>query len=87
MRAFHCINEAKLPSVCAARQEPERALLKESLMQAAVSALLCVGEAGRKSAKEIAERAREWGEGDLVDEAERETQAMQRHLTVALNKK
>ena len=56
-------------------------------MQAAVSALLCVGEAGRKSAKEIAERAREWGEGDLVDEAERETQAMQRHLTVALNKK
>ena len=86
LRAFHCVTEAELSRPCAAGQEPERALLKESLMQAAVAALLCVGESERKEAIAIADKAREWGAGDLADEAEQETQKMQRHLTAALNR-
>ena len=87
LRAFHCVRETDAGPRNAAAQEPERAILKESLMQAAVAALLCVGASERNEAKGIADKAREWGAGDLADEAERETQKMQRHLTAALNRK
>ena len=86
LRAFHCVSKAELGLPCPARRAPERALLKESLLQAAVASLLCAGESERKEAKGIADKAREWGAGDLADEAERETQTMQRHLTAALNR-
>ncbi len=84
LRAYHCATDDKLFPICASEQEPERALLKESLMQAAVAALLCAGAAQRETARKIAERARELGAGEVADEAERETQAMQRHLEQAL---
>ena len=87
LQACHCENEAEIRPNCAVAQEPERALLKESLMQAAVAALLSSEAAERREAAQIADKAREIGAGNLADEAARETQAMQRQLAAAVMRK
>ena len=86
LRAYRCASEAEIQLPRAMAQEPERFLLQESLMQAAVGALLSVEAAERREAARIAERARELGAGELVEEAEREAQAMRRHLIAAVRR-
>ena len=87
LRAYHCASEAEICAMRSATQEPEWPLLKESLMQAAVAALLSPEAGARRDAARIADRARTLGAGELVEQTARETQAMQRHLTAAVKKK
>ena len=86
LQACHCENEAEIRSNCAVGQEPERALLKESLMQAAVAALLSPKAAERREAARIADKAREIGASEMADEAARESQAMHRQLAAAVRR-
>ena len=83
-RAYRIPPEAPRRAAPQRTRKPDRTLLKESLIQAAVVEQLCAEEGPRRQARRIAQIACRLGEIGLVKETRREASELQTRLLQAL---